>query len=53
MRYTPRRLAIHPVHNTLFVAEADHAALPLAEREDVKERMQMEGGMDSDAVEVG
>uniref|UniRef100_A0A7S3VLT8 DNA damage-binding protein 1 n=1 Tax=Dunaliella tertiolecta TaxID=3047 RepID=A0A7S3VLT8_DUNTE len=51
LRYTPRRLAIHPTYNTLFVAEADHAAIPLAEREDVKERLQAEGGMDSDAVQ--
>ncbi|KAF5839279.1 CPSF A subunit region-domain-containing protein [Dunaliella salina] len=51
LRYTPRRLAIHPTHNTLFVAEADHAAIPLAEREDVKERLQAEGGMESDAVQ--
>jgi len=52
LRYTPRRLAIHPLYNTLFVAEADHAAIPLAEREDVKERLQAEGAMDSDAVQV-
>jgi hypothetical protein len=39
LRYTPRRLAIHPEHGTLFVAEADHGAIPLAERADLKERM--------------
>lgn len=46
LRYTPRRLAIHPEHNTLFVAEADHGAIPLGAREDLKSRMQEgEGGV--------
>lgn len=32
LRYTPRKLAIHPDFNTLIVAEADHGTLPWAER---------------------
>ena len=38
LRYTPRRLLVHPTHNTLFVAEADHAAIPLAQRADLHKR---------------
>jgi hypothetical protein len=51
LRYTPRRLAVHPNYGTLFVAESDHAAIPLAEREDVKERVQ-QGAASSDAAQV-
>jgi hypothetical protein len=36
LRYTPRRLLIHPDSRLLLVAEADHAAIPLAEREDLQ-----------------
>ena len=32
LRYTPRKLVIHPEFNTLIVAEADHGMLPWAER---------------------
>ena len=32
LRYTPRKLVVHPEFNTLIVAEADHGALPWAER---------------------
>ena len=32
LRYTPRKLVIHPEFNTLIVAEADHGTLPWAER---------------------
>lgn len=35
LRYTPRKLLVHPGYKTLIVAEADHAAIPLAEREDL------------------
>ncbi|KAL6757658.1 CPSF A subunit region-domain-containing protein [Haematococcus lacustris] len=40
LRYTPRRLVIHPQHNMLMVAEADYGAIPLAEREDLKQQLQ-------------
>lgn len=50
LRYTPRKLAIHPQHNTLIVAEADHAAIPLAEREDLRQRM---GVPDGEPLQVG
>ena len=43
LRYTPRKLLIHPEHNTLIIGEADHAAIPLAEREDLAERAKQEG----------
>ena len=39
LRYTPRRLAIHPDHNTLIVAESDHAAIPLEERPELLARL--------------
>lgn len=32
LRYTPRKFVVHPETNMLVVAEADHAAVPLAER---------------------
>ena len=32
LRYTPRKFVVHPETNMLIVAEADHAAVPLAER---------------------
>ena len=47
LRYTPRRLLVHPEADALgpdagclVVAESDHAAVPLAEREDLRERLQ-------------
>jgi len=43
LRYTPRKLLIHPDYNTLFVGEADHGCVPLAEREDLKTRAQQAG----------
>jgi splicing factor 3B subunit 3 len=43
LRYTPRRMAIHPGTNTLIIAESDHAAIPLAERADLVERLGVSG----------
>ena len=34
LRYTPRAFTIHPIHKTLVIAEADHAAIPSAQRKD-------------------
>ena len=42
LRYTPRKFVVHPDHSTLIVAEADHAAVPAAERSAT------ETGMDTD-----
>ncbi|KAG2431599.1 hypothetical protein HYH02_013292 [Chlamydomonas schloesseri] len=39
LRYTPRKLLIHPESRLLLIAEADHAAVPLAEREDLQARL--------------
>ncbi len=36
LRYTPRRLLVVPDSRLLVVGEADHAAIPLAEREDLQ-----------------
>jgi hypothetical protein len=36
LRYTPRKFVIHPDFKVLAIAEADHAAVPLAQREDLK-----------------
>ena len=36
LRYTPRKLLIQPEARLLIIAEADHAAVPLAEREDLQ-----------------
>lgn len=33
LRYTPRKFALHPEHKSLIVVEADHAAVPLAQRQ--------------------
>ena len=46
LRYTPRKFVIHPDHNTLIVAEADHAAVPSAERKAA------ENGMDTDGQQA-
>ena len=46
LRYTPRKFVIHPDHNTLIVAEADHAAVPAAERRAT------ESGMDTDVQQA-
>lgn len=37
LRYTPRKLLIHPDSKHLIIGEADHAAIPMAEREDLEE----------------
>ncbi|GLC59841.1 hypothetical protein PLESTB_001541500 [Pleodorina starrii] len=39
LRYTPRRLLIHPDTRLLLIAESDHAAIPLAEREDLQAKL--------------
>ncbi len=44
LRYTPRKFVVHPESNMLIVAEADHAAVPLADRRAV------EDGMETDAA---
>mmetsp|Transcript_4234 Transcript_4234/g.6990 ORF Transcript_4234/g.6990 Transcript_4234/m.6990 type:complete len:1205 (-) Transcript_4234:464-4078(-) len=51
LRYTPRRLEIHPEHNTLFIAEADHGAIPLVQREDLRERCGVAEGQAMQGVE--
>ena len=33
LRYTPRKFALHPDHKLLVIVEADHAAVPLAQRQ--------------------
>lgn len=45
LRYTPRRLLVHPTHRTLIVAECDHAAVPLAERADLVARGAADGDL--------
>ncbi|PNG99382.1 Splicing factor 3B subunit 3, partial [Tetrabaena socialis] len=39
LRYTPRKLLVHPETKLLLIAEADHAAVPLAEREDLQAKL--------------
>ena len=39
LRYTPRKFVIHPEHKTLVIAEADHAAVPLAQRQPEGDQM--------------
>ena len=46
LRYTPRAFALDPANRAVYVAEADHATVPLAERPDLA------GGMD-DGAQVG
>ena len=43
LRYTPRKFVVHPDHNTLIVAEADHAAVPAAERRATENGMETDG----------
>ncbi|CAL5225226.1 g8014 [Coccomyxa viridis] len=43
LRYTPRKFVVHPDHNTLIVAEADHAAVPAAERRATEDGMDTDG----------
>lgn len=46
LRYTPRRLLQHPGEpEVMVVVESDHAAVPLADREDLKERLQVGRGL--------
>lgn len=33
LRYTPRKFALHPEQKALVIVEADHAAVPLAQRQ--------------------
>lgn len=40
LRYTPRKFVVHPESNMLIVAEADHAAVPLAERAAMEDAME-------------
>ncbi|KAK9851365.1 hypothetical protein WJX84_007420, partial [Apatococcus fuscideae] len=44
LRYTPRKFVIHPDHRVIIVAEADHGAVPLAQREDLPGPMNIENG---------
>lgn len=42
LRYTPRKMAIHPEFETLLVAEADVQAIPLVERQDLQGLMKQQ-----------
>lgn len=44
LRYTPRRLLIHPDYKTLIVAESDYQAVPIADNEELKGRLVDESG---------
>ena len=44
LRYTPRAFALDPVNRAIYVAEADHAAVPLAERPDAGGAAPMDDG---------
>lgn len=44
LRYTPRAFALDAVNRSIYVAEADHAAVPLAERPDAGGAAPMEDG---------
>lgn len=50
LRYTPRRLVIHPEFNTLIVAEADHGTLPWAERGGANGEANGAAAMDADGA---
>lgn len=39
LRYTPRRLLIHPDYKTLIVAESDYQAVPLADNPELQKRL--------------
>ena len=43
LRYTPRRLLVHPDYSTLIIAEADPGAIPLALRVDLQQRAEKLG----------
>eukprot|EP00873_Tetraselmis_striata_P011542 jgi/Tetstr1/431806/TSEL_021301.t1 len=45
LRYTPRAFVVHPQHKTLAIAEGDYGAIPAAEREDLKDMMAGEDGL--------
>eukprot|EP00879_Flechtneria_rotunda_P016767 GHRR01017550.1.p1 GENE.GHRR01017550.1~~GHRR01017550.1.p1 ORF type:complete len:1036 (+),score=359.64 GHRR01017550.1:786-3893(+) len=44
LRYTPRRLLIHPDHKTLIVAESDYQAVPIADNPELQKRLVDESG---------
>eukprot|EP00878_Enallax_costatus_P010041 GHUV01010480.1.p1 GENE.GHUV01010480.1~~GHUV01010480.1.p1 ORF type:complete len:1094 (+),score=306.67 GHUV01010480.1:216-3497(+) len=44
LRYTPRRLLIHPDYKTLIVAESDYQAVPLADNAELQKRLVDEDG---------
>lgn len=50
LRYTPRRLVVHPEFNTLIVAEADHGTLPWAERGEAGGAANGAAAMDADGA---
>jgi splicing factor 3B subunit 3 len=39
LRYTPRRLLIHPEYKTLIVAESDYQAVPIADNPELQKRL--------------
>lgn len=39
LRYTPRRLLIHPDYKTLIVAESDYQAVPLADNPELQKKL--------------
>uniref|UniRef100_A0A7R9Z712 DNA damage-binding protein 1 n=1 Tax=Chlamydomonas euryale TaxID=1486919 RepID=A0A7R9Z712_9CHLO len=43
LRYTPRRLVLHPTARTIILAEGDHGAVALAQRADLLQRAQEAG----------
>lgn len=45
LRYTPRKFVVHPESNMLIVAEADHAAVPLAERRATEDGMETDNAL--------
>lgn len=44
LRYTPRRLLIHPDFRTLLVAESDYQAVPIADNPELQKRLTDESG---------
>ena len=43
LRYTPRRLLIHPDYRTLIVAESDYQAVPIADNPELQKRLVVSG----------
>ena len=39
LRYTPRRLLIHPDYKALIVAESDYQAVPLADNPELQRKL--------------